>query len=255
MDNYPFYIAAGTCCEEVSEVSAARGGADRSVCGSVRDVSVNRPDAAGGREALAVRWRGSRTKRDRVDLVREALADAPSGMVPAMGELHGLLWALLEAHPRAAEKMAPGVTGFRVRRWGKSSEVFLHYADGTAVGMSWLKCCGAISERTEIRGAYREAVDDQIAPLRRPGMHVDHVAPMTFAHIVDLFEAEHGAATAADLEECPAMPGNEWAQERNRLLEPRRSIFAEFHRSVAVLEVVTPHENLSTRRRKAHASQ
>lgn len=204
--------------------------------------------------SVSERWRGSRTKAEKVQIVREALAAAPTGMVPATGELHDLMWALVEAHPRSAEKRAPGIVGFRVRRMRKGSEIFLHYSDGTFIGISWLKCCGALSERTEVRNAYRDAVEDQVAPLRRPGMHVDHVAPMTFARIVELFEAEHGVATADHIEECPRGPGTEWVQERTRLLEPRRSLFAEFHRALAVLEVVTPHENLSTRRRRAGAA-
>lgn len=229
-------------------VTACRGGTPAGESNVVRLFL----HSAGG-PGVVERWRGSSSKREKADIVREALASAPAGRV-APGELYDLMWALVEAHPRAEVKKAPGIVGFSVRRWGKSSEVFLHYRDGTAVGISWLKCCGKISERDEIRGAYREAVDDQIAPLRRPGMHVDHVAPMTFAHIVELFEAEHGEASPADLDECPALPGAEYAQERNRLLEPRRSLFAEFHRSRAVLEVVTPRENLSTRRRRAGAA-
>jgi len=198
---------------------------------------------------LVADWRALTTKAARTQLVRATLAAAPVGMVPRISELYGLCEALVDAHPQAARKREGGIVGFEVRRWGKSSELVVHYADGMEEGISWLKCCGAVTERSEIRNAYREAVDDQIAPLRRPGMHVDHVAPWTFARLVELFEAEHGVATMADVEPDPRKFAGTSAQERSRLREPRRSLFADYHRARAVLEAVSPAENYARARR------
>lgn len=201
---------------------------------------------------LATEWLALTTAAARTRLVRETLAGTPPGMVPRISTLYAFCEVLVDAHPQAGRKRQGGIVGFEVRRWGKSSEIIVHYADGMQEGISWLKCCGAVTERSEIRNAYREAVNEQIDPLRRPGMHVDHVAPMTFAHIVEMFEAEHGPATMHDVEPDPRKMSGTAAQDRSRLREPRRSMFSEYHRARAVLEVVTPREN---QRRRCVAMQ
>jgi len=200
---------------------------------------------------LAADWRALTTKAARTRFVRALLGDAPVGRVPRISNLYGLCEALVDAHPQADRKREGGIVGFEVRRWGKSSELVVHYANGMEEGISWLKCCGAVTERSEIRNAYREAVDDQIAPLRLPGMHVDHVAPWTFARIVEMFETDHGVATMVDVEPDPRHCAGASTQERSRLREPRRSLFADYHRARAVLEVVEPSENYA-RARRAH---
>ena len=183
-------------------------------------------------------WTACTKKSGKASIVRAALAAAPVGAVPPFSPLYALCVELLEAHPRSTEKRAAGVSGFRVGAALKGRELLIERPDGSAEAMSWLKCCGMISRRGEISAAYREAVEDQIRPHRVPGMHVDHVAPMTFARIVELFEAQHGSASYDEVDHLS------FVQERALFVEPRRRQFAEFHRAFAVLAVVTPEENM-----------
>ena len=183
-------------------------------------------------------WKACTSKSGKASYVRAALLAAPVGSVPPFSPLYALCMALLEAHPRATEKRASGVAGFRVGVVTKGRELLIERPDGSTEAMSWLKCCGMILRRAEISAAYREAVNDQIRPHRVPGMHVDHVAPMTFARIVELFEAEHSVASYDEVDHLS------FVQERASFVEPRRRQFAEFHRARAVLKVVTPEENL-----------
>jgi hypothetical protein len=170
--------------------------------------------------------------------VREALEDAKVGRVEAGSSLFIMLESLLAAHPRAAVKLAPGVEGFAVARGRTGREVRILRPDGTEEPLSWRKCCGDGGDTSDIRQSYREAVDDQVAPLRRQAMHVDHVPPMTFERIVRDFEAVHGPATAAEVDHDTLLHGV-------RFIEPRRSLFAEYHRGVAKLEAIPMLENLT----------
>jgi len=180
--------------------------------------------------------RSFRSKKEREAFVRAALNAAPFGDVPRFALLHALLEDVLDLHPRVEEKRSGGIAHFRLvpQNSGRETQIVRH--DGSVEIFSWLKCLGMVSSRQEIMSAYREAVDDQVAPLRQPGMHVDHVAPWTFARIVADFEREHGAATMQEI--------NHTAMLRScRFTSARRELFADHHRRLAVLEVVTPRVN------------
>lgn len=180
--------------------------------------------------------RGFRSKKEREAFVRAALNAVPFGDVPRFAPLHALLEDVLDLHPRVEEKRNGGIAHFRVVRLNAGRETQIVRPDGSVEIFSWLKCIGMVSDRQELMSAYREAVDDQIAPLRQPGMHVDHVAPWTFARIVSDFEREHGAATMAEIDHAALLRSNRFASDR-------RKIFAEYHRRLAVLEVVSPSVN------------
>lgn len=180
---------------------------------------------------------GMRTKKARIDHVRRALGAVPVGDVPRISALHALLEEVLDMHPRVSEKRAGGVAAFRVVPLNGGRETQIVRPDGSIEVFSWLKCLGAVSDRQDLRSAYREAVEDQIAPLRQPGMHVDHVAPRTFARLVEEFETEHGPATLEELDRQALL-------RSNRFSTARRERFAEFHRQRAVLEVVPARVNL-----------
>lgn len=186
--------------------------------------------------------RGFRSKKEREAFVRAALTAVPFGDVPRFAPLHGLLEDVLELHPRAEEKRRGGIAHFRVVPLNGGRETQIVRPDGSVEVFSWLKCLGMISSRQEVISAYREAVDDQVAPLRQPGMHVDHVAPWTFARIVADFEREHGVATMQEIDHATML-------RSCRFTSARRELFAEHHRAVAVLEVVTPRVNYDRTRR------
>ena len=183
---------------------------------------------------MTVRGAQARCLRD----TRAALETAKVGRVERGSPLHAMLESLLEAHPRSAEKRTPGVEGFTVVRGRTGREARIVRPDGTEEAFSWRKCCGAGGDAHDIRQAYREAVDEQVAPLRRQAMHVDHVAPMTFERIVRDFEAVHGPASPLEVDHDALTHGV-------RFTEPRRTLFAAYHRTVAVLEAIPVRDNLT----------
>ena len=94
----------------------------------------------------------------------------------------------------------------------------------------------SIPHRQVVLGAMREVIGDQIAPLKKRGMHVDHVYP--FIRLAE-----------------------DWAQSRHVFIEDLRVInsrrlgrkslgeeldasWAEYHRTNAELQLLTPQENL-----------
>lgn len=172
---------------------------------------------------------------------RSAIYAAPMGDVPWPSVFHSFLLNLLSQHPRYAEKAGAGVASFRVvtGAYGRNRAVMLRRVDGSEDLFSWLKCCNGIRDHRDIRAAYREAVDDQVRPLRRPGMHVDHAEPWPFDAIVRAFEAAHGAVTRADVIACDSTP------HRHRFADDhRREIFSAFHRERAVLAAIPAADNL-----------
>jgi hypothetical protein len=95
----------------------------------------------------------------------------------------------------------------------------------------------------ELRIATRQAIEPQIQPLRQPGMHVDHVAPLTFEQLlftwVNLMHQRHGL----DLQSLQVVANDGPVVER-RLEEAWHSDhWCGFHLRCARLEVVTPEEH------------
>lgn len=206
--------------------------------------------AHGANNATPKVWcgsRGFRSKKEREAFVRAALDAVPFGDVPRFAPLHALIEDVLDLHPRVEEKRSGGIAHFRVMPSNGGRETQIVRPDGSVEIFSWLKCLGMVSDRQEIMSAYREAVDDQIAPLRHPGMHVDHVAPWTFARIVADFEQQHGVATMQEIDFSALL-------RSSRFASARRELFAEHHRRLAVLEVVTPRVNYDRARRQSECS-
>lgn len=81
------------------------------------------------------------------------------------------------------------------------------------------------SKKSRCLKRLRQAVEDQVAPHRRPGLHVDHVYP---------FEA-----IANDWVESK---GLDWGQIKTKKLYLE---FAEYHRQVATYQYLTPQENIA----------
>lgn len=81
------------------------------------------------------------------------------------------------------------------------------------------------SKKSRCLKRLRKYVEDQVEPLRRPGYHVDHVYP---------FEA-----IASDWLETK---GLDWGQIKTKALYLD---FAEYHRSVARYQYLSPKENIS----------
>lgn len=71
----------------------------------------------------------------------------------------------------------------------------------------------------------RKYVEDQVLPLRKPGYHVDHIYPFELI-VIDWM----------------TLRGLDWGQIKTKALYLE---FAEYHRSVAKYQYLTPRDNLT----------
>ncbi len=81
------------------------------------------------------------------------------------------------------------------------------------------------SKKSRCLKRLRKYVEDQVAPLRRPGYHVDHVYPFE--------KIAYDWITSKGLD---------WGQIKNKKLYLE---FAEYHRQVARYQYLTPQENIA----------
>jgi hypothetical protein len=176
------------------------------------------------------------------------------------------LVGLFERHPSAAEKIGPGIAAIRVVTvppW--NTRCFqIERVDGTTTDISYLECLRPTGPHQWFRAACRTAVRDQIEAARRAAFmgvddircpvtgdavtvfegHVDHAPPWTFEAIVADFLVKTGLDPAALAYE----DGDNVVAARfvDRYLEEE---FAELHRQIAVLRVVSVRANLSVLRK------
>jgi len=181
---------------------------------------------------------------------RRILDSSQAGEVFKDHPLYSWMERLLLQHPRHEEKKALGVAGYAIIKHRRGGVITLVLRpDGCRESFSWKKCVGQITPRMEALQAYREAVEDQVQPLRKPGMHVDHADPWPFQRIVESFEQDHGVARYEEIEHIQDLPDKAaFSSARCRFSGARRSMFADFHRARAVLVTITAQENLSKNR-------
>ena len=211
-----------------------------------------------------------RTQRALIDHVRSILRRTPCGSV-LEGNDQAFVLALLKHHPRAAEKIGPGIRAIRVEPngvWGGTPMFVAVRIDGTETDFSYMKCIRAPSKLDRFRAGCRRAVfedilafkqhyfdryaDDAnrvICPLtgKRLGwheVHVDHAPPWPFRLIVDAFIERHSIRLgnvmilgAADGEVEPRFADRDLAGQ-----------FRNFHAEKARLRIIAAKENLRTAR-------
>jgi hypothetical protein len=173
---------------------------------------------------------------------------------------------LFARHPSAAEKHGPGIAEIRVVTvppWNTRGFQIVR-VDGTSTDVSYLECLRPTGPDQWFRAACRTAVRDQIEAARRAAFvgvdsircpvtgdvvtvfdgHVDHAPPWTFEAIVSDFLVKTGLDPASLSYE----DGDNVVAARfvDRYLEEE---FAELHRQIAVLRVVSVRANLSVLRR------
>jgi len=117
-----------------------------------------------------------------------------------------LLVAATDLHPDASQKRGCGISHFTLEQAGKDRCFCLHRTDGTSTDISFKNIFDdpAKRERKDRLNALRQAVDNQIAPLRKRGMHVHHVIP--FATLVEGWLASLGL-TLEQIEVIPTADG------------------------------------------------
>jgi len=99
----------------------------------------------------------------------------PNG-VRIYGKDEELLLAATQLHANADQKRGCGIGHFTVEQAGKDRCFWLHRIDGSSTDISFRHIFDdpAKRERDDRLNALRQAVDNQIAPLRKRGMHVHH---------------------------------------------------------------------------------
>jgi hypothetical protein len=177
---------------------------------------------------------------------------------------------LFRRHPDFLEKSFPGISGFSVAtdsRWKTTRHFIVQRVDGSSIDFSWKICIdGSLPERRiDVLASMRSAVADQILAFRdakfsgenhllcpitgisltKNDSHVDHVSPRTFLALADDWLKSLGLSFD-QVQLTRSMDGYGW---RMADLE-QTSSWQSFHRSSAILCVVSRQANLSDLRRK-----
>jgi len=190
--------------------------------------------------------------------VRKMLYDIEQGVV--IGEPHhSFLCQLVLRHKEAADKIGSGIKHFKVltntNYGGKNRCFYLFRTDGTHTDFSYQKCVATPSPWQMYMDALRTAVIEQIIAAReaafgrseeilcpiknvmitRSACHVDHVAPNTFAALVDRFNDEEWIHE----EIPPSTGGGDNACGRRLTDKGLEERWRYFHRANARLRVIS----------------
>ena len=206
-----------------------------------------------------------RTKKDAEVFVQSILNRQPLGQELDSDDLTFVL-ALLELHPKAAEKVGVGVAGIAVvsePTWGTRHFEVVR-TDGSTTDFSFMKCLYPATKLRLFKQACRHAVADDIiefrhrafdaaddaghivcpilgVPVTRLEAHVDHEPPRTFDELVQEFIQRE----QIDIDEV-AVTGLGDGELRKGLADSElEDRWRQFHRMNAHLRVVSAKANLS----------
>lgn len=121
---------------------------------------------------LHLQWGSKQAALDHLYRIRDRYNDG----IRITGLDSILLVAATDLHAVADQKRGCGISHFTVEQAGKDRCFWLHRTDGTSTDISFRYIFDdpAKREREDRLKALRQAVDNQIAPLRKRGMHVHH---------------------------------------------------------------------------------
>jgi hypothetical protein len=109
--------------------------------------------------------------------------------VPIMGEDDAFFRELIKGHPEFPAKFSPGIKHFILRKnpHYPNHTLYVVLTNGLEDGVSWQACVTgyAAAHGLIVKKAFRDAIEQQVKPLRRPGQDVHHVR--TFDVLFDLF--------------------------------------------------------------------
>lgn len=193
-----------------------------------------------------------------------------------LGADHDDLMDLTSLHPCAAEKIGPGIDGFRIvlAPYGRALAYEILRIDGSSTDISYLKCIsGEAPRRTLVLQSLRRAIEQDMNILRQrlfrdhlgsdgrmaceatgerilPTQgHLDHIAPRTFNLLATLF-LEGKGIRFEDVTLCNSEDG-----EVGRRISDVNLVweFREYHARTARFRFVSAHENLSAGGRHSDA--
>lgn len=172
------------------------------------------------------------------------------------------LACLLDRHPERDQKVGSGVARFFVAPSEHGTRCFwIERTDGSRTEFSYKWCIGSPKYATEVRAALRELVTDQVVAARDAAFtggaltrcaitgeaigsedaHVDHRPPDTFLALVERFLAEQ----ALTYDAVAIEPTRDAVTMRELTDRGLAQAWCEFHRTHAVLQVVSKRANLS----------
>jgi hypothetical protein len=233
-----------------------------------------RPDSPAARyaRAMATRAKGPyvfgeetfRTKKEATAFIRGILYRYPLKQPLAPADFTFML-AVLERHPRAAEKIGVGVKAIHIEKeedW-TTRQFVVTRVDGTHTEFSFVKCIHPASKLQDFKKACRDLVANDIKqfrharfagapggqlqcpitglPMTRLDSHVDHEPPLTFDSLVEQFIREE----SLDID-AVEITGSGDRQMRKGFTDADLAVrWKQFHRSHARLRVVSGAANLS----------
>lgn len=205
--------------------------------------------------------RAFRTKADIQAHIRSVRDETPLGQ-PISDET---VLALLQLHPEWDEKTAGG--GFvgtamidHPAKARPTKEIAILFSgSGRVVDISWVKLLPFLrkgvnapiptwdSRLSELKLAAREAIEPQVAPLRKPGCAVDHVFPKTFEQLL----CDWMTSMQLTVDDIPLRDGI--GQDTGRYFAScEQSVSWQlFHKEFAVLETITNREHAKRTQRSS----
>ena len=146
-----------------------------------------------------------------------------------------LLVAATDLHPDASQKRGCGISHFTLEQAGKDRCFWLHRTDGTSTDISFKNIFDdpAKRERKDRLKAMRQAVDWQVALLRKRGCHVHH--DPSFDTLVKDWLASRGL-TLEQIEVTPTADGEMRCKMADAVLKAEWEIY---HDTYARYEVMT----------------
>jgi hypothetical protein len=206
------------------------------------------------------------SQKEIVNHARDILRRNPPG-ARLYGQDFGFIHALLQKHPRAREKISPGVRGIRVDLnpvWKGQPMFVVVRTNGTETDFSYRKCIRPPSPIKHFQTACRTAVVDDILEFKKrhflehadeagqvlcplterllswDEVHVDHMPPQTFCQIVAAF-IEQGEIDAQQV----AIKGFDDGDILKRFADDGLAeSFRAFHASVAQLRIIDATEHI-----------
>lgn len=139
-----------------------------------------------------------------------------------------LLVEATNLHAEAEQKRGCGISHFTVEQAGKDRCFWLHRMDGTSTDISFRHIFDspAKRQREDRLKALRQAIEPQVAPLRKPGMHVHH--DPSFDTLVKGWLATRGLTLEA-IEVTPTADGELRCEMADAKLKADWSLYHDKH--------------------------
>ena len=197
-------------------------------------------------ELLDNAWGSKAAALEHIYRIRETVKNGQR--IEGMNAL--LLVAATNLHAEAEQKRGCGISHFTVEQAGKDRCFWLHRMDGTSTDISFRHIFDspAKREREDRLKALRQAIEPQVACLRKPGFHVHHVKP-SFKELVDSWLDARGL-TIDQIEVLPTVDKELRCEMADAELKDDWAIYHDEHAGYQVLPIVEHQALHSAKKRK-----